>query len=588
MTHYQQVGLANIVEWLGSAKSSSEVCFVTTAIGFKHAAMMLWCLPSMLEWADNNQLIPDGTINLSKPLLILCTKKESVDLWNMVHSKSAFHQSSLLRSVSTCSDGKSLSYLATDAESACNIGSVAEQYKLVLSDIGCLEDLPGDAFSQIIAFKEGDMSSYEVNAISTKYAQKSSIIYFTAHPVGPMKKFELQNNCPSSLKGQNDNSAAGDITSGTINEPDIQNAASCPTVEMVNPLSSHQEILEEEFEEECEDIEIIILPPDSTPLMADSENVEDEVREEESGNVNVQEAKEGACHVHVQEHMVSMEESTPVEVLGESMPDKKKNKKWRRVFKKKAKVQKIPQQNAFSQEDSYDSITTKGHSTQHTQPDIDSPELKKTSKWSKCKTFFRNISKNRKGRKRRNPPNNCSIDQSLEIAEDINNENHSTGLFMCWRRRTSKNSRVSTSSSDPGKESESANEVSGPMTWTDPVTYLSNIRPNAYPEDTQEEAQEEDALSFASVVLSITSSLDTISLLERDYSEKNDMCHGANTLDLIGEVDNELIIHHDHDDRFKVLSHESIISHPNAMEHYVITKTENEEDYNRNTTTKNC
>ncbi len=54
LTHYQQVGLANIVEWLGSAKSSSEVCFVTTAIGFKHAAMMLWCLPSMLEWADNN------------------------------------------------------------------------------------------------------------------------------------------------------------------------------------------------------------------------------------------------------------------------------------------------------------------------------------------------------------------------------------------------------------------------------------------------------------------------------------------------------------------------------------------------------
>ena len=27
---------------------------VTTAIGFKYAAMMLWCLPSVLEWADHN------------------------------------------------------------------------------------------------------------------------------------------------------------------------------------------------------------------------------------------------------------------------------------------------------------------------------------------------------------------------------------------------------------------------------------------------------------------------------------------------------------------------------------------------------
>ncbi len=103
---------------------------MTPDIGFKYAAMMLKCLPSMLEWADNNQLIPDGVLNLRKPLMILCTKKESVDyLWNIVCSKSAFHQSSLLCSVSTCSDGKSLSYLATDTESAANTGSIARQHK---------------------------------------------------------------------------------------------------------------------------------------------------------------------------------------------------------------------------------------------------------------------------------------------------------------------------------------------------------------------------------------------------------------------------------------------------------------------------
>ncbi len=54
-------------------------------------------------------------------------------------------------------------------------------------------------FLILLYSKEGAMFSNEVNAVSTKYAQKSNIIYFTAHPSGPMKKFELQDNLPSSL-----------------------------------------------------------------------------------------------------------------------------------------------------------------------------------------------------------------------------------------------------------------------------------------------------------------------------------------------------------------------------------------------------
>ncbi len=74
LTPYQQVGLANMVEWLGSSYSTSETAYVTTTIGFKYAAMMLWCLPSMLEWADNNQLIPDKAIHFKKPVMILYQK----------------------------------------------------------------------------------------------------------------------------------------------------------------------------------------------------------------------------------------------------------------------------------------------------------------------------------------------------------------------------------------------------------------------------------------------------------------------------------------------------------------------------------
>ncbi len=599
LTHYQQVGLANIVEWFGSFKNSREVCFVTTAIGFKYAAMMLWCLPSMLEWADNNQLIPDGAINLKKPLLILCTKKGSVeDLWNMVHSKSAFHQSSLLRLVNTCSDGKSLSYLATDAESACNIGSVAEQYKLVLSDIGCLDDLPKDEFSHIIVFNEEAMSINEVNAVSAKYAQKSNIIYFTAHPVGLMKKFELQKDFPSS-SCESDTSGAKDIMSSIKNTLDPKNAISFSAIDVEKPfLSGLQESQEVEFEEECEDIETIILPPDSTPQRTNFETVQ-EVKEGDACNGHVQEVKEeGTCNVHVQkvkeedpcnvqESIVSVEETTPVEIVAQSVPDKKKKTNWRRIFKKKAKVQKTQQQNIHSQEVHFDTISAMGHSSENTQPDIGSPQQKKTSKWSKCKKLFHNISSNNsKGRKSRSPPNNYSSSRSHEIAEDIDDENRSIGLFMCWRRKRPNKKKGTSSSSDHCEQSENANRSSDPMTWTDPVTYLSNIRLDACTEDMAEEAQEEDAFSFASVVLSDPSSLDIISLLERDYSENNNMSYGANALDVLGEVENELVFYHDQDEQIvKVLSHESIISHPNAIEYDTFMKTENG-DYSQEATTK--
>ncbi len=178
-----------------------------------------------------------------------------------------------------------MSYLATDTESAANTGSIAGQYKLVLSHSGCLDDLPKDAFfSQIIVFKEGAMSSNEVNAVSTKYAQKSNIIYFTAHPVGPMKKFELQNNFPSSL-GQSNTSVAEKATSLNKSELDIQNAASCP-IDMEKPLLSCQKSQEVEFEEEYEDIETIILPPDSIPQMTNIEKAEEELGKEDACNVD--------------------------------------------------------------------------------------------------------------------------------------------------------------------------------------------------------------------------------------------------------------------------------------------------------------
>ncbi len=638
LTPYQQVGLANMVEWLGSSYSTSETAYVTTAIGFKYAAMMLWCLPSMLEWADNNQLIPDKAIHFTKPLLILCTKKESVlDIWNMVHSRRAFHQSSLLRSVNTCSDGKLLSYLAADAQSAAKAGSKAGQCKLILSDIGCLDDLPKDAFSQIIVFKEGAMSTSEVNSVSTKFAQKSKIMYFTAHPVGPMMKFELENKIASSVR--DDIHAAENMTStdDKLEKIETQKAASSHTIPPKKQLNSSQVIQEvefkkkfvansdvestpsaanrlekaltqnctsqkvqvnkpllschveqsphsahvfqeDEFEEECADIEIITLPPDST--LHEVTNIHDM-------------KEDNLCNAHVQESIVSVQETVHVEMNANPQADKKRKMKWRRALKRKANLQNT------HKEDTSDTISTIVKHTECTQPstrgDMDSSLLKKATKWSKCKQFFRNFSyKNRKGNKRKNlPPNDFSTSQSLNVAEDIGNEDCSSGLFMCWRRRRSNNKRSSTFNSESCEKSDNANRDSAsPKTWTDPVVYLSNSRPKITKESPEDVPEETDTLSFASVTLSDPSSLDIISLLERDNTVNHKIASADNPLDTTGKV--QMMKSVSDDDLqdiqcVKALSCGSRVSHPNAIEHCdatILTVTEDFMHSEPNTTAK--
>ncbi len=310
--------------------------------------------------------------------------------------------------------------------------------------------------------------------------------------------------------------------------------------------------------------------------------MEEEVREEEPGTNDNEQVRneEDTCLGQVQESIVNMEETTLAEIHAELMTDKKKKKKWRRVFKKKAKkVQKMPQENTNTQEDN---ITTIGHSSEQTQPDIDSPQQKKTSRWSRCKKFFRNISKNKKGMKCRYPSNDISTNQSLEISDGMDNENHSTGLFMCWRRRRSNNKRNTTSSSDSCDESESANVGSDPRTRTDSVVYISSskqkitmTRPQDIPEDIPEEFQE-DAISLASVALSDSSSLDILSLLEGDNSDCNNTSPARKPLDTKEEIDKmDSVSKHDlHSVQcVKVLSQKSEISHLKAIDLNVANKT---------------
>jgi len=85
----------------------------------------------MLEWADNNHLIPEGAVDLLKPVVVLCASKVSLDeLWNLVHSIKKFHQASLFSHIDRCSNGKLLSHLVTWSEPSLDIISLTERENL--------------------------------------------------------------------------------------------------------------------------------------------------------------------------------------------------------------------------------------------------------------------------------------------------------------------------------------------------------------------------------------------------------------------------------------------------------------------------
>ncbi len=101
--------------------------------------------------------------------------------------------------------------------------------------------------------------------------------------------------------------------------------------------------------------------------------------------------------------------------------------------------------------------------------------------------------------------------------------------------------------------------------------YISNSKQKmamTCPENIPEKVQE-DALSYPS-------SLDILSLLEGDTSDNNNTSPTRNPLDTKGDADKIESVS-EHDLRgvqcVRVLSRESELSHPNAIDHDVVNKT---------------
>ena len=189
LTENQQVGLTSLVDWLVSSDSKYEPAYVNTAIGYEKAGMMIWCLLPVLEWADKNHLIPDGAINLNKPLLVLCTDEGSQNmLFGLFQSRPPYHQTAVFSSLDQCSDSQHRSYIIRDPASARNIVDIAGGYKMVFSDLRYLKWLPGDCFLAVAVFSlspQHFVRKDHKKSIKEKFIGKTKVVFLEAFKPPP-------------------------------------------------------------------------------------------------------------------------------------------------------------------------------------------------------------------------------------------------------------------------------------------------------------------------------------------------------------------------------------------------------------------
>ena len=185
LTEYQKIGLVSMVDWIVSNQSLRQVAYVNSALGYEKSGMLIWCLPSLLEWAHTNHLIPSGSFNLHKPMLILYNNEESYKmLYSLFHSHPSFHQTVMFsRDPSRCR-----SYLVQDPTSASKLSALKNDYKLIFSDFKFLQWLPSDCFSAVVVYSsshEHFMPEKKQASIKKKFIEIGRVIFFEAYKSAP-------------------------------------------------------------------------------------------------------------------------------------------------------------------------------------------------------------------------------------------------------------------------------------------------------------------------------------------------------------------------------------------------------------------
>ena len=495
LTDCQQVGLASLVEWLGSEKSCAEAATVCSAIGTKYAGMMIWCLPSMLEWADNNHLTSEGAVDLLKPLLVLCISKVTLDeLWNLVHSKKSFHQSCLFDCVARCSDGRILSHLVTDTSPDVDARSLARQYKMVFSSTKLMHRLPDDAFSVVVIFRDCTILGEEMDLVAKKFSGRSKMISIAASPLGPTKQFDFQSTAdiilakkdaqeylePKSMIAKTSEETYARTyptpkeelqAEGMFSVADNPNAMNCSdmTVEELvledNNAGKDQRDSKSEAQSRHSDTSHVLaeILPDTLEeeevireyqafTQGDKEFIEGFPLEEQNSSAissccaGIANSRSDAVATEVGLEDSADDQPIPVNTPMEELCDSSEEPS-RQFSCKNCQIKPEPSITTSSPNDTRlkeDEITSASAAstldvhqscTEHDSADLSA--TRKAKKWSKFKKILRkcNPKKIRIRLKRCRTLQDDTSDTTVEAREGENGDSHSTGIFACWGRR---------------------------------------------------------------------------------------------------------------------------------------------------------
>ena len=175
LNHAQQTDLVSLINWIMSPRSQSQTILFKTNIGYDKAAVVLLCLPFLIEWAKDNHLVPPRSES-DKPLLLLCTDGSSL---KELCTNSTFHQQTLF-SADKCRHCKFRSYLVADEASAIN----TKQYrncKIVISEVEYRKYIPDNCFSSVIVFSKGELDCAMIPSIKHKFSISSKLAFIEAY-----------------------------------------------------------------------------------------------------------------------------------------------------------------------------------------------------------------------------------------------------------------------------------------------------------------------------------------------------------------------------------------------------------------------
>jgi len=161
----QQQFLTSMLDWLTG--NERQVKF-RTRFGYDKAVQALQCLPSLLEWAKENQLVSPSNLKYDKPVLIIGSTSNTLSDISSIHKP-------VETAKMKCQHYK-FSRLS-DSEWGTNFTDDAT----VLSEMTHLKKLSNNCFPVVIIFSEKELRNEIMQKITHKFGSNTKLVFYEAY-----------------------------------------------------------------------------------------------------------------------------------------------------------------------------------------------------------------------------------------------------------------------------------------------------------------------------------------------------------------------------------------------------------------------